>query len=227
MTIFQRLGRARASLLAVAATATLALGLAGAPAAAATCSVSSVQTDVGLDSLACVVNVPGGPGSNVTEAEMNGNAVFGKTGWTDLGKIDLPGLSGGLLEITFDTANKTGTWKLKDGFTFDPAGHYALALKGGAVPGGPNGPNGNGRPSLVLSAVNGTPVANAVYLLDISNTSGTWSTADLTNAGGQQPGLSNVTLFGTAAPIPLPAAAWLLIGGIAGLGAVARRRRPA
>jgi hypothetical protein len=221
------IGRLRAVLAAAALAAAFA-----APAAAATCTVANVKTSVARNALACVAGLTGGPGSNVTTAQMNASSgVFDKTGWIDLGKVDLPGTAGGLLEIGFDADARTGTWKLRDGLGFAPGGHYALALKAGAVPGGPNGvpkggPNGKG-PSLA-SLVTGTgPVANAVYLLDITGTSGTWSTADLINNGGQVPELSNITLFGTVAPVPLPAAAWLLVGGLAGLGAVARRRRTA
>jgi hypothetical protein len=169
-------------------------------ASAASCSASDITTDIGISSLSCVDNVPGGPGGNVKEAQMNANAVSGKTGWMDLGKINTPGTSGGVLEIT--GAGQSGTWKLSDGNSFDPLAFYSLALKAGR--------------------------ANVVYLLDTSDTSGTWSTAGLMNRGGQQPALSNITLFGTStspSQVPLPAAAWLLIGGIGALGAASRKRQ--
>jgi hypothetical protein len=239
MILFQRLGGvAGPATRAIAVALFAGFGLAAAPVSAATCHVANVTTDAGLPSLACVANVPGGPGGNVRAQEMNTNSIFGQTGWVDYGKIDLPkaGPGGGaanFLEITFSADRMTGTWKLRDGFSFDPNGHYALALKAGAPGGPPNGPP-NGRPNgppngppVVLAANGANTVFNVVYKLDIANGSGTWSTADLLNPGGQRPALSNITMFGTAAPIPLPAAAWLLIGGLAGLSAVARRRKAA
>jgi hypothetical protein len=95
-----------------------------------------------------------------------------------------------------------GTWSLLPGLTFAKGASYALALKGG--------------PNTIF------------YQLNTSATSGTWSTADLlVGKKNNQAGLSNIQLYGTktpVAPVPLPAAAWLLIGGMAGFGALARRR---
>lgn len=93
-----------------------------------------------------------------------------------------------------------GTWSLLPGMSFAKEAKYALELKGG--------------PRSVF------------YHLDTSNTSGTWSTADLlVGKKDRQAGLSYIKMVGSAAPVPLPAAAWLLIGGVAGLGALAKRRR--
>lgn len=211
MTVCNPPGAVRAAFAAILAAG---LGFAAPPAEAATCHLGKVTTDSGIISRGCETNVAGG-GAN----EMNGYAVFGKTNWRDFGTIDLPGTSGGLLELAFDSEAKRGSWKLADGFSFDPDGHYALVLKG--APGKDDG----------ASARGATPefeaVFNVSYLLDTSAASGTWWTYDLRNGSGEQVGLSNLALFGTVAPIPLPAAAWLLIGGIAGLGAVARKRKAA
>jgi hypothetical protein len=61
---------------------------------------------------------------------------------------------------------------------------------------------------------------NAAYLMNKAFTSGSWNVVDLDlpNSGGD-PDLSNVTLFGTAplAPVPVPAAGFLLIGALGGL----------
>ena len=57
--------------------------------------------------------------------------------------------------------------------------------------------------------------------------SGDWDTAGLAEGGGSDPGISHISFFnnGVHAPIPLPAAGWLLLGGLGALGALGRRRR--
>ena len=62
----------------------------------------------------------------------------------------------------------------------------------------------------------------ALYALD-GALSGSWSTAGIVNGGGRQPGVSHVSFYNSAAPIPLPAAAWLLLSAVGALGVMRRR----
>jgi hypothetical protein len=178
---------------------------AAAPGHAATCNPTNLTT-----STACQDDIPGGPGGNVTTTQMNafngGAGVFGVSGWTDLGKIETTSAAGvfpsDYFSVTTNGGNASGTWSLNADYKFTAGASYAFVLKGGTD--------------------------NVAYLLDSSVTSGSWTNLDLfTPNGKNNAGLSNMTLYGTTtpAPVPLPAAAWLLVGGIAGLGAVARRRR--
>ncbi|WP_233493392.1 VPLPA-CTERM sorting domain-containing protein [Ruegeria atlantica] len=57
---------------------------------------------------------------------------------------------------------------------------------------------------------------------------GTWDLSGqiLTPNGKNTAGLSNLSVYvASPSPIPLPAAGWLLIGGIGGLVALGRRKR--
>ena len=56
----------------------------------------------------------------------------------------------------------------------------------------------------------------ALYALD-GALSGDWSTAGLMTPNGKnQAGVSHISLYNSAAPVPLPAAGWLLIAGLGG-----------
>lgn len=61
----------------------------------------------------------------------------------------------------------------------------------------------------------------------LKNTSGGQLTVAYDSFPGQGSGLSHYTEFGAAAPVPLPAALWLMGAGIAGLGFARRRGKPA
>jgi hypothetical protein len=63
----------------------------------------------------------------------------------------------------------------------------------------------------------------AVYLL--SGTMGSWTTNSFLNQNDMQQGISNISLY--TAVIPLPAAAWLMLAGLGGLGLMSRRKAKA
>jgi hypothetical protein len=103
-------------------------------------------------------------------------------------------------EVTFNSS-KDGTWEFLGGEGLSLVPHY-----------------------MVVKA------STTWLLFDLEGAlSGDWSTLGILNNGGQQPGLSHLSFYNTGdtPEIPLPAAAWLMLAGIGGLGAVARRRKAA
>jgi hypothetical protein len=177
-----------------------AAGFAAAPSQAATCSAANVT-----GSTACQAKMPLGTGAAAMNAFKGGTGVFGVTGWTDLGKISTGDEDGafadGFLSLTTANSHSNGAWSLAPGFKLAKGGVYALVLEGCKD--------------------------TVAYLLDGISTSGAWANLDLRGKNGKKvTELHGATLVGTAspAPVPLPAAAWLLLGGLASFGAVSRRR---
>ncbi|SDF16515.1 VPLPA-CTERM sorting domain-containing protein [Limimaricola pyoseonensis] len=66
--------------------------------------------------------------------------------------------------------------------------------------------------------------AHKLYEIAAGTLSGQVGTAGLINNGGNRPAISHVSFYGAPAPIPLPAAGWLLLAGLAGMAGLRRAR---
>ena len=170
----------------VGAFALFTTGFGATQAEAATCTIADVTVSTDC------MNVDG----NDSEGVVDG--LFG----LDLdfeAKVDAPGTSDGLLTITYDEGDTSGTWSVDSWSGFSSA---ILVTKAGP--------------------------AFAAYLLDLTaGLTGTWSTAGLTNPGGNQPEISHISLYtasGDMSVVPLPAGLPLMLS-VLGLGALALSRR--
>jgi len=208
------------SLTGIVGAAVLILGsfTGAAPAEAALCEFGTeaefkLSADV-WTSTACVGELPGndspdnGNGANVNlndPTNFGGDPLFGSIEWSLDSRydaedgFDAPGGVTGRLSID-DVSDDLfmGNWSVTN---WDGVGQAMLVLKGGD--------------------------SFAAYLLNIlAGTNGQWSTQALeVGQNFNQPEISHVSLYTTPAPIPLPAAGFLLIGALGGLGLAARRRR--
>lgn len=209
----------------LAAAAVLAAGMWGLPAGAATMSCQFGTVDEFMatadvwTSTDCVGEVDGNDaigndaGANVdlnNPDNFGGSALFDSTNWSLDTRINVREVAGGFF---FDPPNPDGIL----GAILDPdalSGTWSVDSWAGI-----------GKAMLVLKGGNGF----AAYLLDLTaGLTGGWSTQALTvGRNNNQPALSHVSLYTTPAPIPLPAAGFLMLGALGGLGLLARRRRAA
>jgi hypothetical protein len=155
-------------------------------------------------------NDPFGGDEKGLHGTFNGVAIDSPS----LAKCEVSGLSCGWENGAVEGEDYTGAFKVD--FTDDRNGTWSFT----ADPSLTHGPA-----YLVVKAATNW----GLYALD-GALSGSWSTAGLMTPNGKnQAGVSHISFYNGAspAPIPLPAAGWLLIAGLAGLGGMARRRRAA
>ena len=142
------------------------------------------------------------PGNNDNLASMNaGTGVFGNTDWLLADKSDDAAPSLPAVNLSFDGLGLlTGNWQVG---SFGGYTKAALVVKGGSV-------------------------AWVAYFLDLTHLSGTWSTSGILNGGGNQPGLSHLSLYvadyvAPPAPVPLPAGVVLLLAALGALVPLRKR----
>jgi hypothetical protein len=123
--------------------------------------------------------------------------LFGQTDWVSLARVEGEGTSGGLMIEYGASGDYDGTWSYA-GALYE---EMVLVLKQGAT-------------------------FTAYLFEDGIFEDGLWSTTELA-FGDNEGGLSHATIYGRGAllsTVPLPAAGFLLLGGLAGLGLMRRRK---
>jgi hypothetical protein len=147
-------------------------------------------------------------GNNDSAADMNsfnsGAGVFNVSNWLLADKSeDSSTPTAPFNLIGFVDAAKSGAWSVASFGNYEFA---ALVVKGGSV-------------------------AWVAYLLNTTLLSGSWSTVDLVNGGGNQPDLSHLSLYvggkilPPPSPVPVPASGLLIFAGLGAIGALRLRKR--
>lgn len=120
--------------------------------------------------------------------------------------------AGFAVSTSFDTSENGG-----NAFNYDPTFGSGLFTIGGLA--------GVTATSSGVGALQITPAVNDWYLVITGfGSSNTFNSFGYRPIGG---GGTDGTEIGTVEPVPLPAAAWLLLSGVGGLGVLGRRRKVA
>ncbi|MEE2692931.1 MAG: VPLPA-CTERM sorting domain-containing protein [Pseudomonadota bacterium] len=141
---------------------------------------------------------------------VNSEAFFGFSDWTFVAKDnDVNGVDEGinLYGLLFTGGNLSGTWSLS---SFPPNLDFMLVFKAGS---------NNGK------TVPGNLVA---YLLNAS--SGSYQSPTLKDSDFSARAISHISLYvrdNGFSEVPLPAAAWLMLAGLGGLGFASRKKKAA
>ena len=192
----------------------MAAGALAVVAGAASASTTVQCPDAGTDNLVRYFELSGVTGASCfasgTDANIQGK--FGES-YPQYVRLAETGQTGfGDVISNIDTVDAEDT--LQRGFTgtFDfsaPAGYFdfIILFKAGFLPGGPT---------------TNQEVSWAAFSVPGSFNEGLWSIKMADGTLGTQGELSGVSVW---AQIPLPAAGWLLLGGLGALGFAARRKR--
>ncbi|MFP4219932.1 MAG: PEP-CTERM sorting domain-containing protein [Phormidium sp.] len=186
--------------LSVATVASLTLGV-----EAASAQLSATGMSCNVANLTGTTDCEGVFSGNDSNTITTETSLFGKTGWTELFKVDDSSGTTGPLTVKLNEAREetSGTWELSEDFNFDSYESVMFVLKGGN--------------------------SFTSYLSDGETMAGDWNTNDALKGNGRRgAGLSHFTVWTTGTgndndeptPTPVPEPAALL-----GLGSVALASR--
>ncbi|MBE0414834.1 VPLPA-CTERM sorting domain-containing protein [Yoonia sp.] len=190
----------------------------------ATTAAFAAALTLGAQSASALTLAPYAPSCSVDQFTINGNnsedcagafegndsnqdlsGLFGGTDWTELVKVDIEGgetsntQNGTTLTLT---AGTTFTWEITDWMGYNPV--MAIVKAGSFFT------------AYLIDTDLGTDGAGNTFSIFVGN-----------QDDPKNPEISHLTMYGSPSVIPLPAAGWLLLMGIGGLGVASRRRRKA